>query len=198
MVVTRPAPGALIQRIATWMPCVVMLVGPPGAGKTTLANALAAQLGNGTAVLSYAAHRAEISISGDPADPAADAAAGTLLLGRLRDRSVARLTTLVDGTHHLARTRAAVLAIATEAGLPAIAAVLSTPIPVCLTRQQDRPTPAPGKPGLRVPEPQVRAIARALANIRADLASDGFLVHMLNPNDTSDEDADTARTPSPN
>ncbi|MCK2240072.1 MULTISPECIES: ATP-binding protein [unclassified Crossiella] len=176
--------AALIRCISKHAPCVVVLLGPPGAGKSTLAKVLTDQLGNRTATLSYAAHRAEVS--GDPADPAADPMAGTLLRERLADRSAAGLTTIVDGTHHLARTRAALLAIAAESSLPAVAAVLSTPLEVCLARQRDRPPHEPGKQhSLRVPEPQVRTLDRAIHEARPDLAREGFIVHILGPDATA-------------
>lgn len=178
----RDGVPALIRRVTSLMPCVVMLVGAPGSGKSTLATVLAEHLGDRVAVLSYASHRAEVS--GDPADPAADPAAGALLFARLRDRCRARDTTIVDGTHHLARTRAALLAIAADAGLPVIAVVLSTPIQVCLARNQGRPLPEPGKRhSLRVPEQRVRAIDRAIQDARAGLGDEGFLVHVLVPSD---------------
>lgn len=171
---------ALIRDITTHAPCVVMLFGPPGAGKSTLATELAEGLGEPTAVLSYAAHREEVS--GNPADPAADPSAGALLRTRLADRCAARQTTIVDGTHHLERSRRALLAIAAEAGLPAIAVVLTTPLPVCLDRQLDRPPPAPGtQHGLRIPDLQVREVHDALQDALPGLASEGFIVCTLDP-----------------
>ena len=100
-----------------------MLIGPPGAGKSTLSRELVQRLGAEAAVVSYAACRKEVS--GDPSDPAADPQAGKLLRHRVEQRCAARLTTIVDGTHHLARSRAALLVSAREAGLPAVAVVLS-------------------------------------------------------------------------
>lgn len=160
-----------------------MLIGPPGAGKSTLSRELVQQLGAEAAVLSYAACRKEVS--GDPSDPAADPQAGRLLRHRVEQRCAARLTTIIDGTHHLARSRAALLVSAREAGLPAVAVVLSTPTELCLTRQQDRPDPAPGKQhGLRIPEPQVRELARAIEDAVPGLAEEGFTVLTLAPDAT--------------
>jgi predicted kinase len=185
----RPAPPTpiveLIGAITAQSPCVVVLLGAPGAGKSTLATVLAEQMANGTAVLSYAAHRAEVS--GDPADPAADPAAGALLMQRLAARCAAGLTTVLDGTHHLASTRATLLGIAADAGLPAVAVVLSTPLAVCLRRQQDRPPPAPGKHGLRIPEPQVRELDRVIQDARTGLGHEGFVVYVLDPDATTSE-----------
>lgn len=167
-----------VQALARLSPCIVMLVGAPGAGKSTLARELVARLGSGAAVLSYAACREEVS--GDASDPAADPQAGELLRERLEQRCAARLTTIIDGTHHLARTRAALLASAREAGQPAVAVVLSTPTQVCVARQQDRPEPAPGRQhGLRIPEPQVRELASKIEAAVPGLAEEGFVVLTL-------------------
>lgn len=155
-----------------------MLVGAPGSGKSTVARELVERLGPGAAVASYAACREEVS--GDASDPAADPQAGELLRQRVDQRCAARLTTIVDGTHHLARTRAALLASARGAGLPAVAVVLSTPIEVCVARQHDRPEPAPGRQhGLRIPEPQVRELASMIEDAVPGLAAEGFVVLTL-------------------
>lgn len=176
--------GALIRDITVHAPCVVMLFGAPGAGKSTLATALAERLGDPTAVLSYAMHRMEVS--GDPADLAADPEAGALLRSRLVDRCEARLTTVVDGTHHLGRARRAVLDIATEAGLPALAVVLTTPLRVCRARQRDRSPPAPGKRhGLRIPDSEVQEVQDALQAAVPGLTRQGFLVRTLDPASTA-------------
>lgn len=177
-------PDALIHCVSAHSPCVVVLVGPPGAGKSTLASALVQQLADETTVLSYAAHRAEVS--GDPADPTADAEAGALLRSRLVARCAAGLTTVVDGTHHSAGSRAALLAIAADAGLPAVAVVLSTPLEVCLARQRERQPPEPCRRwGLRIPELQVRQLDTAIQVARPGLAQEGFVVHVLDPRDTA-------------
>ena len=177
-------PATLVRDIARLSPCVVMMFGAPGSGKSTLASALARELGDTAAVLSYAAHREEIS--GDPADPAANPQAGELLRARLADRCAARKTTVLDGTHHHSRTRRRVLGIAADAGLPAVAVVLSTPLQICLDRQRDRPPPAPGKQhGLKIPDPEVREIHAALQADLPGLDSEGFLVHVLAPDATA-------------
>lgn len=167
----------LADRIAAYRPgAVVMLVGAPGSGKSTLAAALARRLGEDVAVLSYAAHRAEVT--GDPADPAGDPRAGHLLRDRLAGRCAAGLATIVDGTHHLARSRARLAAIAAGAGVPAVAVVLTTPIQLCLARQETRSAPAPGKRhGLRVPADQVRDLHQVIQQARATIATEGFTVY---------------------
>ena len=179
----------LADRIAAHGPgTVVMLVGAPGSGKSTAAAALAARLHGDVAVLSYAAHREEVT--GDPADPAGDPRAGQLLRDRLTTRCAGRLTTVVDGTHHLARSRARIAAIAADAGVPAIAVVLNTPLGLCLARQETRPVPAPGRRhSLRVPDEQVRALDRAVRAARGGLVDEGFVVYEL--------DADTTTTAQP-
>lgn len=180
-------PNALVQFVSAHAPCVVVLVGAPGAGKSTLAAACAKRLGAGVEVLSYAEHRAEVS--GDPADQTVDSTAGALLFSRLAARCATGATTIVDGTHHLARTRASLLAIASDAGMAAVAVVLSTPLEVCLARQQDRPAAQAGKQwGLRIPESQVRQLDAAIQAAQAGLMKEGFVVHVLDPRDTVSSD----------
>ena len=61
----------------------------------------------------------------------------------------------------------------------------STETEVCVARQQDRPDPAPGKRhGLRIPEPQVRELARAIEDAVPGLAEEGFTVLTLAPDAT--------------
>uniref|UniRef100_UPI003F491375 AAA family ATPase n=1 Tax=Amycolatopsis sp. CA-096443 TaxID=3239919 RepID=UPI003F491375 len=187
-----PAAGLSLDRvtaaIAESAPCVVMMFGAPGSGKSALSAALAHELGDAAAVLSYAAHREEIC--GDPAEPAANPRAGALLRARLADRCAAGRTTVLDGTHHHARTRRRVRDIAAAAGLPAVAVVLSTPLQVCLDRQHDRPPPAPGKQhGLKVPAPEVREVHAALREALPGLAGEGFRVHVLAPHATTAPDS---------
>ena len=169
----------LLVAVQAESPCVVALIGPPGSGKSTVAAALAERLPVDVEVLSYAQHRA--ALSGDASDATVNDEAGALLYGRLADRCRAGLSTVVDGTHHLARTRARLLAIAGEAGLLAMAAVLRTPVEVCVARQATR-----YEPGLRVPDEQVRDLAAAVDDARPDLAGEGWLVRILDPRATSD------------
>lgn len=172
---------ALVRRVEQAGPCVVLLVAAPGSGKSTLAAALAARLPDAR-VLSHAAHRAEVSATGHPADHAVGPQAGALLTERLVARCAAGQTTICDGTHHLARTRARLRAIAAAAGLPVLAVVLSTPLEVCVARQADRPGPRPGMvDGLRVPETEVRAVHHALAEARSALDGEGFEVCVVAP-----------------
>ncbi|WP_167545522.1 AAA family ATPase [Amycolatopsis rubida] len=176
-------PETLVRDIIAHGPCVVMTVGAPGSGKSTLAAALAHRLDD-AAVLSYAAHREEVS--GDPADPAANPPAGALLRARLADRCAAGRTTILDGTHHIGRTRRRVLDIAAAAGLPAVAVVLSTPLLTCLDRQLDRPPPPPGRQhGLRVPDQEVRHVHAELQDAVPGLADEGFRVLVLAPTATT-------------
>jgi len=76
--------------------------------------------------------------------------------------------------------------IAADAGLPAVAAVLSTPLEVCLARQKPRSAPEPGKQhGLRVPDRQVRELDDAIREASARLVDEGFVVHVLAPDATA-------------
>lgn len=183
----RLPPETLVSLITEHAPCVVMTVGPPGAGKSTLAAALARNMGDEGAILSYAAHRAEVC--GSATDPTADPAAHVLLGARLAARCAAGLTTVVDGTHHGASTRAWLRSIAAKAGVPVIAAILDTPLQVCLERQLDRPPPAPGQQhGLRVPASQVIDINDAIQIARTGLSAEGFLVYSLRADETTSSD----------
>jgi predicted kinase len=94
----------------------------------------------------------------------------------------------VDGTHHLERTRVRLRGIAAEVGLPAVAVMLSTPLDICLARQQGRPAPTPGKQySLRVPERQVREIEDTIREARSRLAEEGFIAHVLRADATAPE-----------
>jgi alkanesulfonate monooxygenase SsuD/methylene tetrahydromethanopterin reductase-like flavin-dependent oxidoreductase (luciferase family)/predicted kinase len=120
-------------------PAVIVLVGASGSGKTTwaLSRFRAAE------VVSSDALR-EVVGSG-PADLDASVDSFDLLDRMLAARAGRRLAVVVDTLGLDPVRRAAYLAVARSAGMPAVAVVLDTAAAVCRARnaERDRPVPAP-------------------------------------------------------
>ena len=119
-------------------PALVVLVGAAGSGKSHWA----ASRYRTAEVVSSDALR-EVVGSG-PADLDASVDSFDLLDRIVAARAGRRLTVVVDTLGLDPSRRAAYLAVARSAGLPAVAVVLDTPAPVCRARntQRDRPVPA--------------------------------------------------------
>ncbi|MEP6648960.1 MAG: LLM class flavin-dependent oxidoreductase [Lapillicoccus sp.] len=119
-------------------PAVVVLVGASGSGKSTWA----ASRYRAVEVVSSDALR-EVVGSG-PGDLDASADSFDLLDRIVTARAGRRLTVVVDTLGLDPVRRAAYLAVARSAGLPAVAVVVDAPAPVCRARntQRDRPVPA--------------------------------------------------------
>jgi protein phosphatase len=164
-------------RIALPDPALVVLVGAAGAGKSTFA---ARHFLPGE-VLSSDAFRERIS--GDAADQRATTAAFAALhreLGRRLERG--RLT-VVDATNVTRRARRALLAIAADHGVPAVAVVLEPPAETVFARNAARL-------GRVVPDAAVRSQLRELEAtlVPGGLEAEGFtLVVRLPSPDARDE-----------
>ena len=119
-------------------PALLVLVGASGSGKSTWASSRY----RAAEVVSSDALR-EVVGSG-PADLDASVDSFDLLDRIVAARAGRRLTVVVDTLGLDPVRRAAYLAVARSAGLPAVAVVLDTPAPVCRARntQRDRPVPA--------------------------------------------------------
>jgi protein phosphatase len=135
---------------------MVVLVGAAGAGKSTLA----ARWFLPEEVLSSDAYRARVA--GDPSDQRATRPAFAALHRDLRRRLTDGRLAVVDATNVTPRARAALLRIAAETGVPAIAIVLDLPDVLVRARNAARP----GR--LAVPEP---AMDRQLRSLRSTLAA---------------------------
>jgi protein phosphatase len=150
-------------------PCLVVLVGAAGAGKTTLA----ARLFEAEEVLSSDAHRA--LLAGDEADQAVTKPAFAILHRQLARRMAERRTTVVDATNVTSFARRSLVRRAVAHGVPAVAIVLDLAPALVLARNATRT-------GRIVPEDAVRRqladLARSLR--RGKLDGDGFVaVHRL-------------------
>ncbi|MCF3132468.1 ATP-binding protein [Streptomyces olivochromogenes] len=94
-------------------------------------------------------------------------AVDTMLL--IVNRRLARgLNTVVDATSVLAKDRALLVDVAQKHNMPVIAVLVSTPLPVCIKRQQTRPA------NRRVPEDTITAQHRAMVHSYSNLRSEGF------------------------
>jgi predicted kinase len=121
------------RRIEVAVPGVVVLVGPSGAGKTTLAAAAFAP----EDVVSSDDLRA--AVRGDPADQSATRVAFGILHRELVKRLAARRLVVVDATNLTVSGRSAILRRAAIAGAPAIALVLLPTADVVHVRNTARP-----------------------------------------------------------
>ena len=140
---------------------LVVLIGASGAGKTTLAGTWSP-----TQVVSLDQLRGVMSDDCGAQSATADAVAALHLIV---DRRLARgLTTVVDATSVFAKDRAVLLDAARRHGMPAIAVVVDTPLPVCLERQKTRPQ------SRRVPDVTVAVQHQAMLDALPRVAGEGF------------------------
>lgn len=130
------------------VPHVTVMIGAPGAGKTTLAKRLAATVDDAE-IISLDGIRARIGTG--PGDPAATAAAVTEALAALDQRCADRRTTIMDATNTIPEHRKTITAVAVRHHIPVLAVVLDTPLALCLARQRPRTEDQ------RVPDERVRA-----------------------------------------
>ena len=120
-------------------PALVVMVGPAGSGKSTWA----AQHYRRGAIVSSDALRDVVGTG--PADLDASVDAFAMLDAIVAARLKRRLTCVIDTLGLDPERRLGYLAAARAAGMPAVAVLLRTPLPLCRTRNaaRDRPVPAP-------------------------------------------------------
>lgn len=140
---------------------LVVLIGASGAGKSTLARTWPA-----SQVLSLDSLRG--TVSDDPGDQAATADAADVLKLILERRMARRLNTVIDATNIEEAIRVELVMTAKKCGVPTVAVVVSTPLSLCLQRQQPRPA------NRRVPGDVVRRQHEAMAFSHQSLARAGF------------------------
>ncbi|MFE1579287.1 AAA family ATPase [Streptomyces fradiae] len=140
---------------------LVVLIGASGAGKSTLARTWPA-----SQVLSLDALRG--TVSDDPGNQAATADAADVLKVILERRMARRLNTVVDATNVEEAIRVELVMTAKKYGVPTVAVVVSTPLSLCLQRQEPRPA------SRRVPEDVVRRQHEAMTFSHQHLAREGF------------------------
>ncbi|MDJ1645175.1 ATP-binding protein [Streptomyces pakalii] len=142
-------------------PSVVCLIGASGSGKSTWASTWPA-----TQILELDAFRAMVSDDAGCQEATADAVFA--LQAVLEARLARRRMTIVDGTNSEKSVRAGLVATARRYGMPTVALVVPTPLPVCVERQSSRPR------SRRVPEHVVRAQHAATAGAVSGLPAEGF------------------------
>ncbi|MFJ6250657.1 MULTISPECIES: AAA family ATPase [unclassified Streptomyces] len=140
---------------------LVVLIGASGAGKSTLARTWPA-----SQVLSLDALRG--TVSDDPGNQAATDDVADVLKVILERRMARRLNTVVDATNVEEAIRVELVMTAKKYGVPTVAVVVSTPLSLCLQRQQPRPA------NRRVPDDVVRRQHEAMAFSHQSLAREGF------------------------
>jgi predicted kinase len=140
---------------------LIVLVGISGSGKSSWA----ARHFAAHEVLSSDAFRE--MVSGDATDQAASRDAFRLLHIAVRARLRRGLPTVVDATNLTARARRSLLALAGEAGRPAVAVVFDVPLERAIAQNAARP-------GRRVPDAIIEEHYRQLVAARAALPIEGF------------------------
>ncbi|OII64340.1 ATP/GTP-binding protein [Streptomyces sp. CC53] len=137
---------------------LVVLIGASGSGKSTLARTWPA-----SQVLSLDALRGTVSD-----DPGATGDAADVLKLILERRMARKLNTVIDATNVEQSVRVELVMAAKRHGMPTVAVMVATPLPVCLERQGPRPA------NRRVPEDVVRAQHQAMVASHQRLAAEGF------------------------
>lgn len=140
---------------------LVVLIGASGAGKSTLARTWPA-----SQVLSLDALRG--TVSDDPGDQSATGDAADVLKLILERRMARKLNTVIDATNLDQSVRVELVMAAKRHGMPTVAVVVATPLPLCLERQSPRPD------NRRVPEDVVRSQHQAMVHSHQRLAAEGF------------------------
>ncbi|WP_435609640.1 AAA family ATPase [Streptomyces sp. C10-9-1] len=140
---------------------LVVLIGASGAGKSTLARTWPA-----SQVLSLDALRG--TVSDDPGDQSATSDAADVLKLILERRMARKLNTVIDATNVEQSVRVELVMAAKRHGMPTVAVIVATPLPVCLERQGPRPA------NRRVPEDVVRSQHQAMVASHQRLAAEGF------------------------
>lgn len=140
---------------------LIVLIGASGAGKSTLARTWPA-----SQVLSLDSLRGVVGDDPGRQDVTADAADVLKLI--LERRMARKLNTVIDATNCEQSVRVELVMAAKRHGMPTVAVVVATPLPVCLERQGPRPD------NRRVPEDVVRAQHQAMVHSHQRLAAEGF------------------------
>ncbi|MET8944572.1 ATP-binding protein [Streptomyces sp. NPDC004542] len=140
---------------------LIVLIGASGAGKTTLSRTWPA-----SQVLSLDGLRGVVSDDPGPQDATADAADVLALI--LERRMARKLNTVIDATNCEQSVRVELVMAAKRHGMPTVAVVVTTPLDVCLERQEPRPD------NRRVPEDTVRTQHQARVHAHQSLAAEGF------------------------
>lgn len=140
---------------------LIVLIGASGAGKSTLARTWP-----DSQVLSLDSLRG--TVSDDPGDQSATGDAADVLKLILERRMARKLNTVIDATNVEQSVRVELVAAAKRYGMPTVAVIVATPLPVCLERQGPRPA------NRRVPEDVVRAQHQAMVASHQRLAAEGF------------------------
>ncbi|MFE0886968.1 AAA family ATPase [Streptomyces rochei] len=140
---------------------LIVLIGASGSGKSTLARTWPA-----SQVLSLDDLRG--AVSDDPGDQGATGDAADVLKLILERRMARKLNTVIDATNVEQSVRVELVMAAKRHGMPTVAVIVATPLPVCLERQGPRPA------SRRVPEDVVRAQHQAMVASHQRLAAEGF------------------------
>ncbi|MET9986166.1 ATP-binding protein [Streptomyces rochei] len=140
---------------------LIVLIGASGAGKSTLARTWPA-----SQVLSLDDLRG--AVSDDPGRQDATGDAADVLKLILERRMARKLNTVIDATNVEQSVRVELVTAAKRHGMPTVAVIVATPLPVCLERQGPRPA------NRRVPEDVVRAQHQAMVASHQRLAAEGF------------------------
>ncbi len=140
---------------------LIVLIGASGSGKSTLARTWPA-----SQVLSLDDLRG--TVSDDPGDQGATGDAADVLKLTLERRMARKLNTVIDATNVEQSVRVELVMAAKRHGMPTVAVIVATPLPVCLERQGPRPA------NRRVPEDVVRAQHQAMVASHQRLAAEGF------------------------
>ncbi|MGW4985340.1 AAA family ATPase [Streptomyces mirabilis] len=141
---------------------LIVLIGASGAGKSTLAGTWPA-----SQVLSLDGLRGAVS-DDDPGRQDATADAADVLKLILERRMARKLNTVIDATNVEQSVRVELVMAAKRHGMPTVAVIVATSLPVCLERQGTRPDTR------RVPEDIVRAQHQAMTHSHQRLAAEGF------------------------
>lgn len=154
------SPPAELNRLGLPDPCLLVLIGPAGAGKTSVAAAFPTSWR-----LSLDACRG--LVADDPGDQEATKDALAVYRAILDGRLARQLPTVVDATNTEGTARAELVSRAHAQGMPAVALTLRAALHTCQQRQHARPA------SRRVP---AEAVARQHAAMPADeqLLAEGF------------------------